>query len=196
MPGLATIVTSLRPRQRQKLAALCLLSGMGLLTSGCSLFSPTPMDRGSLIEPADYKQLQPGTSNRADVLDLLGSPTTKATFDDNTWIYISMVTVPTPVSFPDVIKQQVIVLNFDPAGTLQSMRELRLKDGKNVTMSSDTTPTPGTKINIMQEILGNVGRYNPMSGMMNQNGGSFGGATGPMGSNNGPGHGGTGNTLP
>ncbi|MDG6095356.1 outer membrane protein assembly factor BamE [Acetobacter sp. AN02] len=166
-----------------------------LLTSGCSVFRATEMPRGSLIEAEDYKQLQPGVSNRADAVDLLGSPTTKATFDDNTWIYISMVTVPVPASFPGIKKQQVVVLNFDEGGTLRSMRTLNKKDRKNVGMRGDITPTPGTKINVIQEILGNVGRYNPMQNMMG-NGGSFGGATGPMGSNNGPGHGGAGNTLP
>nr|WP_242010459.1 outer membrane protein assembly factor BamE [Acetobacter musti] len=164
--------------------------------SGCSVFQSTPMPRGSLIEADDYKQLKPGSSNRADALDLLGSPTARATFDDNTWIYISMMTVPQPANFPKITKQQIVVLNFDPAGKLRTVRTLNLKDAKHPGMIQDTTPTPGTKINVIQEILGNVGRYNPMSGMMGGSSFGGGGATGPMGSNSGPGHAGAGNTLP
>jgi len=67
-----------------------------LLLGGCSVFSPIPEPRGSLIEKTDYAQLVPGTSTRSDVLDSLGSPTAHATFDDNTWIYVSMITSPTP----------------------------------------------------------------------------------------------------
>ncbi|MBO1360747.1 outer membrane protein assembly factor BamE [Acetobacter sacchari] len=185
--------TGPRPRRgRAALAPVLVLVGSACLLSACSFFQSPPMPRGSLIEADDYTQLKPGVSNRADAIDLLGSPTTKATFDDNTWIYISMMTIPEPASFPRITKQQVVVLNFDPAGTLRSLRTLDLKDAKKVGMVGAVTPTPGTKINVMQQILGNVGRYNPMSGM----GSTFGGSTGPMGSNNGPGHGGTGNSLP
>lgn len=174
--------------------ALALVGGLSLL-SGCAVFRSPPMPRGSLVEADDYKQLKPGSSSRSDAIDLLGSPTARAAFDDNTWIYVSMMTVPSPASFPVITKQQVVVLNFDQGGTLRTLRTLDLKDAKHVGMVGDQTPTPGTKINILQEILGNVGRYNPMSGMMNNGGSSFGGATGPMGSNNGPGHAGSGNTL-
>ncbi|NHN89738.1 outer membrane protein assembly factor BamE [Acetobacter conturbans] len=177
--------------------AVGLTSGLFFL-SGCSIFENAPMPRGSLVEADDYNQLKPGVSNRADALDLLGSPTAKATFDDNTWIYVSMMTAPTPANFPHVTKQQVVVLNFDQGGTLKSLRTLGMHDAKHPGMVGDTTPTPGTKINIIQEIMGNVGRYNPMQGMMNNS--SFGGgssSSGMMGGmNSGPGHGGSGNSLP
>lgn len=182
---------------RQALLACGLTCGLFFL-SGCHIFENSPMPRGSLIEADDYNQLKPGVSNRADALDLLGSPTTKATFDDNTWIYVSMMTAPTPASFPHVTKQQVVVLNFDQGGTLRALRTLNMKDAKHPGMVGEATPTPGTKINILQEILGNVGRYNPMQNMMGNSafGGGNSSSNGMMGMNNGPGHGGSGNSLP
>ncbi|CEF42270.1 lipoprotein [Acetobacter senegalensis] len=167
------------------LAALCVLSG-------CNVFRPTPIPRGSLIEADDYNQLIPGTSTRADAVDLLGSATTKGAFDDNTWIYISMATYLRPIDFPGIKKQQVVVLKFGGNGTLESLRTLSRRDARPVAMISQVTPTPGTSINILQQILGNVGRYNPMQNMMG--GGSTSG-TGMMGNNSGPGHFGSGNTL-
>ncbi|GAN65158.1 outer membrane protein assembly factor BamE [Acetobacter orientalis] len=166
-------------------AALCVLSG-------CAVFRPSPIPRGSLIEPDDYNQLIPGTSTRADAVDLLGSATTKGAFDDNTWIYISMTTYLRPIDFPGVKKQQVVVLKFDQAGKLDSLRTLSRKDSRRVAMISQVTPTPGTRINVLQQILGNVGRYNPMQNLMGS--GSTTG-TGMMGQNSGPGHFGSGNTL-
>ncbi|GBQ36470.1 lipoprotein OmlA [Gluconacetobacter azotocaptans DSM 13594] len=183
------VTPTLRPIQR---LLPCAVVGLGLFLSGCAVFQSRPVPRGSLVEADDYTQLKPGVSTRSDTMDLLGSPTTRATFDDNTWIYISMTTMPTPVSFPSIRKQQVLVLNFDNGGVLRNMRTLSKADARYVGMVQDVTPTPGTKINVLQQILGNVGRYNPMSNMNS----TFGGSTGPMGSNSGPGHGGTGNTLP
>ncbi|GAP24167.1 outer membrane protein assembly factor BamE [Gluconobacter japonicus] len=170
------------------------LSGLAcapLLLGGCSFFSPIPEPRGSLIEKADYAQLVPGTSTRSDVLDAMGSPTAHATFDDNTWIYVSMITSPTPLGFPSVDKQQVVVLNFDNSGVLRKLDTLNRKDGIRVGMVGEKTPTPGTKTSVIQQLLGNVGRYNPMSNMSS----TFGGSQGPLG-NQGTGNGGAGNTLP
>lgn len=168
-----------------------LLAALGVL-AGCAVFRPTPIPRGSLIEADDYNQLIPGTSTRADAVDLLGSSTTRGAFDDNTWIYISMTTYLRPIDFPGVKKQQVVVLKFNQAGTLDSLRTLSRKDARPVAMISQVTPTPGTSINILQQILGNVGRYNPMQNLMGA--GSTTG-TGMMGQNSGPGHFGSGNSL-
>lgn len=185
--------------QRSKIMAR-LRTGCGLLAalsilSGCGVFRPTPIPRGSLIEADDYNQLVPGTSTRADAVDLLGSATTKGAFDDNTWIYISMTTYLRPIDFPGVKKQQVVVLKFNNAGALESMRTLSRRDARPVAMISQVTPTPGTSINILQQILGNVGRYNPMQNMMGSSGNMGSGGGGMMNSNSGPGHFGSGNTL-
>jgi len=165
---------------------------VSLTLGGCGLFSPIPTPRGSLIEASDYKKLVPGTSTRSDVMDLLGSPTSHATFDDNKWIYISMTTALQPLQFPAVQKQDVTVLTFDTTGVLRKVDTLDKKNGYPVGMVSQTTPTPGTHTSVIQQLLGNVGRYNPMSGM----GSTFGGSQGPLGGSMGTGQGGNGNTLP
>ena len=61
----------------------------------------------------------PGTSSRADVTSLLGSPTAKATFDDNTWIYISEVTQPRVGRIQGINSQKVVTLVFSDAGVLE-----------------------------------------------------------------------------
>lgn len=137
--------------------------------SACAVFKSAPIHGGSLIEPDDYNQLIPGSSTRSDAIDLLGSPSSKGAFNDNTWIYLSNVSHSTPMNFPRVTKQQVVVLKFSPTGTLKSIRTLSIKDSMHVAMVSKITPTPGSKINVLEQILGNVGRYNPMqnlSGLM------------------------------
>ncbi|MBE7210200.1 MAG: outer membrane protein assembly factor BamE [Gluconacetobacter diazotrophicus] len=168
------------------LAALALSTGLG----GCAVFAPLPTDRGQMVEKQDFDKLVPGTSTRADVTAVLGSPTSHATFDDNTWYYIGEVTSPVPLGFPHVDKQEVLVLNFNQGGTLQTVRRLDKKDGRTVAMNGNATPSPGSDATFMQQLIGNVGRYNPLgvsgSDMLG----------GPLGSNNGYGHGGAGNTLP
>lgn len=174
--------------------------GVALSLTGCAAFSPPPIPRGALLDKEDYSQLIPGTSTRSDVVNILGTPTTHATFNDNMWIYIAMTKDLVPLNFPAVDTQHVLVLNFDSHGTLQSMRHLGKHDAIPVSMVDDTTKTPGTHISVIQELLGNVGRYNPLSSMgstfggmggMNNGNGGMGGLSGQ-----GTGNGGVGNTMP
>ncbi len=140
-----------------------------LLTTlaGCSLpgfLSYPPQQRGNHVEIDQLKQLVPGTSTRADVMALVGSPTAKATFDDNTWLYIGEVTRPVIGGTQAVLDQQVVVLTFDDKGVLRVVNKKTADDAWPVAMASGATPSPGSEANIMQQLLGNVGRFNPVSG--------------------------------
>ncbi|MCQ8279387.1 outer membrane protein assembly factor BamE [Acetobacteraceae bacterium KSS8] len=173
------------------LAALLAAPLAGSL-GGCGLFAPLPTERGQFVEKQDYDQLHPGMS-QADVTALLGSPTARATFNDNTWFYIGEITAPVPLARDKIEKQQVLVLNFNQGGTLENVRRLDKADAHDVPMSSRVTPSPGSDSSFLQQVIGNVGRYNPM-GLGGDTLGSNG--LGGLGSNNGYGHGGAGNTLP
>jgi outer membrane protein assembly factor BamE (lipoprotein component of BamABCDE complex) len=162
------------------------------ILAGCGIVSPLPTNRGQIIEPVDYAKLVPGTSTRDDVQNLIGSPTSHATFDDNTWFYIGEVTAPVPMSRPRVEKQEVVELRFDGNGVLRSVRRLNKQDGTDIAMTGRTTPSPGSDSSFMQQLIGNVGRYSPM-GLDSLGGAGMGSG---LGSNNGYGHGGAGNTLP
>ena len=130
----------------------------------CSVFhiwDPNNVRRGALIDPDSLKELVPGTSTRADATSLLGSPTAHATFDDNSWIYITQITTTRIGQTPGVTSQHVLVLNFDPNGTLKSIRQLDKQDGKQVAMAPGATPSPGSEAGFMQQLLGNVGKFTP-----------------------------------
>ncbi|WP_231118938.1 outer membrane protein assembly factor BamE [Oecophyllibacter saccharovorans] len=178
----------------------------GACLSGCTLFDAPEIPRGALVEKSDILQLHPGSTTQQEVESLIGSPTTHATFDNNKWIYITLTKNLVPMGFPAVDKQRVLVLDFDDSGVLQHLKLLTKKNAVPVSMVSAITPSPGTQISVLQEILGNVGRYNPMSSLGNTFGGGLGGlggmnnhgggmGNGPL-SGQGTGNGGVGNTMP
>lgn len=192
MTRVKLVHTSRGPAFSLRYAAATLALSLPLL-AGCSVFGPIPQNRGTLVEKSDFKLLVPGTSTKDDVRQLIGSPTTTSTFDDNKWIYISLVTHQQPLSYPKIRKQDVTVLAFDHGGVLRNVSQYDSGDRYNVGMALGATPAPGTKVNIFQQLLGNVGRYNPLGNMNNQ----FGGSQGPLGGGAiGTGNGGTGNSIP
>ncbi len=159
------------------------LSGCGVMT----LFNPTHARRGQIVDADALKELVPGTSSRADATSLLGSPTARATFDDNTWIYISQVTSTRIGRTPGVTEQKVIVLSFDQKGSLTRIRQLDRQDSKQIAMAAGATPSPGSEASFMQQLLGNVGKFTP-AGLPGGGSGGFGSS--PSGAGNG------GNRLP
>jgi outer membrane protein assembly factor BamE (lipoprotein component of BamABCDE complex) len=146
-------------RVRQLRHALTLLP---LLAASCAMpafMSPPPQVRGNIVSENQLKELVPGTTTRADVTTLLGTPTAKATFDDNTWLYIGEVTKPLIAGTQSVLEQHVVALNFNQQGVLQSVQQKSDKDSLPVQVVSRTTPSPGSEASFLQQLLGNVGRF-------------------------------------
>lgn len=128
--------------------------------SACSVVEAPKQIRGNRVDNDQLKELVPGTSTRADATSLLGSPTAKATFDDNTWIYIGETTKTRVARSPGIIQQDVVVLSFDAAGVLRGVKRLNQNDGRDVSVVARATPSPGSEASFMQQLLGNVGKFN------------------------------------
>jgi outer membrane protein assembly factor BamE (lipoprotein component of BamABCDE complex) len=155
------------PRSRagaQLLRAVLMGAVLAAPLAGCGLpdfMSFPPQVRGNRVSADLLKELVPGTSSRTDVASLIGSPTAKATFDDNTWLYITEVTKPMIGATNEVRDQQVLVLKFNQAGVLQSIDHKGVDDSLPVSVATRTTPAPGSDATIMQQLLGNVGKFSP-----------------------------------
>jgi outer membrane protein assembly factor BamE (lipoprotein component of BamABCDE complex) len=131
-----------------------------LLLAGCGWLAPPPTPRGNHVDADQLKELVPGTSTRADVTALIGSPTARATFDDNTWIYISEMTQPRIGRTLGVLDQNVVVLTFNDQGVLSKVETRNQGDSLPVTVVARTTPSPGTEASFFQQLFGNIGRFN------------------------------------
>lgn len=170
-----------RSRTSARLAAA--FAGCLLLT-GCGWLMDPPTVRGNKVDPEVLKELVPGTSTRADVTALIGSPTARATFDDNTWLYVSETTQPRIGRTLAVLNQDVTVLSFDGQGVLKDIHNVPKSDGAPLQMVSRTTPSPGTEASFLQQLFGNIGRFSPTAAAGSAGstgGGSAGGAPRPFG---------------
>ena len=132
--------------------------------TGCSVegvLTHSPQSRGNKVDPEVLGQLVPGTSSRADATALLGSPTIRGMFDDNTWLYIAETTKPRIAGTLEVEDQNVVVLTFDPNGILRKIEKRSQNDASDVSMVTRFTPSPGNNASVLQQLLGNVGRFSP-----------------------------------
>jgi outer membrane protein assembly factor BamE (lipoprotein component of BamABCDE complex) len=162
-PNRTSFVTAARST-RFKIRSLqfAAMLAAGLL-GGCStierVIGPPEQTRGNRVDPDILAELVPGTSSRADVTALLGSPTAKGTFDDNTWLYLGSVTRTRVARKQGIVSLDVVKLTFDEGGVLRGIEHLDMDDRLPVSVVARTTPSPGSDASIMQQLFGNIGRF-------------------------------------
>jgi outer membrane protein assembly factor BamE (lipoprotein component of BamABCDE complex) len=126
------------------------------LLAGCE----TIVDqRGFAPTPGSVEKLEVGSQSREDVVRLIGSPSSVATFNPNTWYYISQKQETWAFMKPVMLEQNVLQLSFNESGRLQAMKKYELADGKDIEMVSRITPTAGKELTVLEQIMGNVGRF-------------------------------------
>src|SRR5678815_5880300 len=127
-----------------------------LAVAGCE----TIVDqRGFAPTPGSVEKLEIGSQSREDVVRLIGSPSAVATFNPNTWYYISQKQESYAFFKPAMIEQNVLQLTFNESGRLQAMKKYDLAASRDIEMVSRITPTAGKELTVLEQIMGNVGRF-------------------------------------
>jgi outer membrane protein assembly factor BamE (lipoprotein component of BamABCDE complex) len=126
-----------------------------VLLSGCAKDIEA---RGNLPPPEALAKLAPGEQTRQDVQGILGTPATTATFDNETWYYISAHTTQYAFYPNHELDRTIYVVTFDKRGILTGVRKMSLEDGQTVAIASRETPTKGREVSLLEQLLGNIGR--------------------------------------
>jgi outer membrane protein assembly factor BamE (lipoprotein component of BamABCDE complex) len=148
---MAQSATCINRLLRASAVALAVLAG-----AACS---PTIDNRGYVPDKEALERVKPGSQTRADVSELLGTPSSVTPFSDDTWIYIQRKTSTIAFLEPRVLEQNVVVIDFDDAGIVKDVRRYTLEDGKLIDPVTRTTPAPGKELSFLEQLIGNVGRF-------------------------------------
>ena len=133
---------------------------LGVLASLALAGCETIVDhRGFSPTPGSVEKLEIGTQSREDVVRLIGAPSAVATFNPNTWYYITQQQETFAFFAPEITEQHILQLTFNDAGRLTTLKNYDLKDSRDITMVSRVTPTAGKGLTILEQLLGNVGKF-------------------------------------
>jgi outer membrane protein assembly factor BamE (lipoprotein component of BamABCDE complex) len=141
-------------RRTVPLALVCAMTSLTL--GGCATVAD---HRGFAPTPGSVEKLDIGTQSREDIIRLIGTPSAVATFNPNVWYYISQQQETFAFFKPEITEQHVMQLTFNDAGRLTALKNYDLKDGQDITMVSRVTPTAGKELTILEQLLGNVGKF-------------------------------------
>ena len=133
------------------------LLGAGLFLTACS---PAIDERGILLDAEALSAVKPGQT-RTEVVRAIGNPSTIATFNDQHWYYISRRTVTWVFLSPFTTDQKIVEVTFDKAGIVTNVTETSgFEQNVAVSPTSRVTPSKGHTYGLMEDFLGNLGRFN------------------------------------
>lgn len=134
-----------------------------LIGASCTVLAacqPTVDYRGYQPRGDDLAKIQVGMS-KVDVAATLGSPSTTASIDieGDSYYYISSKVEQKAFFDPVETERQVFAIRFDRSDQVASFANYGLEDGMVIDFSTRKTPTKGKELTILQQLLGNIGRF-------------------------------------
>lgn len=121
----------------------------------------TEETRGYVAEFSHFDKIKTGETTKEEALKIMGSPSSKSTFGKEQWYYIGNKMERIAFFDPEIVKQDVLYLTFDENGIVKEAGKKGTEDARKIAISDDKTRTEGNKIGVVEQLLGNLGRFNP-----------------------------------
>ena len=131
---------------------------ISLFISACTL-KKVEKHHGVYFLNKKQEKLTVNKSNKNDILKLLGSPSTKSTFDNDLWIYIERKTDNsslTKFGNERIIVNNVLLLEINSMGLLETKGFLDLNNMKKLKFSEQTTENQYKKNTFVYDFLASM----------------------------------------
>lgn len=135
-----------------------------LLLAGAAGCTRIQNNQGYIADEELVASVQPGVDNRQSVERALGRPTMSGQFDDNVWYYISRNTSQLAFARPVPTSQRVLIVRFDPDGTVAAVERRGLEFVADISPHGDETPTLGRETGLIEDLFGNIGQVGSVPG--------------------------------
>jgi len=129
-----------------------------LFFSACTLKKVEKQNRVHFLDKKQEK-LTVNQSNKNDILKLLGSPSTKSTFDNDLWIYIERKTDNsslTKFGSERIIVNNVLLLEINNMGLLEKKEFLDLTNMQELKFAEQTTESQFKKNTFVYDFLSSM----------------------------------------
>lgn len=130
------------------------------LCAALTACSPNVETRGHVADVDAYTQIKVGETTRDQVLDRFGSPSTTSSFGQETWYYITAKKESFAFLRPELTDQSVVRLAFNGEGVVSAVEHFSKADMQDIAIAKRETATEGQELSFVEQLLGNVGRFN------------------------------------
>jgi outer membrane protein assembly factor BamE (lipoprotein component of BamABCDE complex) len=152
------------PAMHYRYRTILPLAAMLAAAVALSSCAPRLTIRGNLPRDAQLAKIVFGEQSREEVAAILGTPSTQGTFDDRIWYYISRKTEKFAFFEAQVVDQQIVVVYFTDNDIVQAIHRYNTDDLRQIDMVERQTPTVGKELSILEQFIGNLGRFGSAGG--------------------------------
>jgi outer membrane protein assembly factor BamE (lipoprotein component of BamABCDE complex) len=142
-----------------KSSAAAVALSLALAVGGLSGCAPQVSQHGHTIDPDSVARITPGVTSREEVARLLGSPSTLATFEDGRWYYVTQRRESRSFFQSRITEQDVVTVSFDERGIVQAVDRYDMDQAMAIEPSPDSTRTLGNELTVVEQLIGNIGRF-------------------------------------
>ena len=106
-----------------------------------------------------HQKLMINTSNKNDIIKLLGEPSSKSTFDNDVWIYIERKISTCKIYYlgkEKLIVNNVLVLELNNMGLLASKKLYKKEDMQNIKFAENSTDPAYRKRSFVYDFLSSM----------------------------------------
>jgi outer membrane protein assembly factor BamE (lipoprotein component of BamABCDE complex) len=128
---------------------------------GLGACEPVYTNHGFTPQLQQLETVSAGLDTRSSVLAKLGQPSASGAFDSANWYYVASRMQKNLFYAPEVVERTVVAIRFDEAGLVERVDRFALEDGRVIDLKTETTPTYGRELTVLQQLFGNIGRVDP-----------------------------------
>ena len=140
------------------MAKLLYIIFITLIVSNCS-FKKVVKQHGVPFLEKKQKNLVIDISNKNDITNILGQPSTKSKFDNDVWIYIERRQTQSELKNLGQMKitdNNVLVLEIDDYGVLKQKKFYNINDMKKIKIDKSSTKTAGIKKSFIYDFMSSM----------------------------------------
>ena len=129
-----------------------------IIVSNCST-KPVSKHHGVPFLEKKQAKLLINKTNKNDILEILGSPSTKSKFDNDLWIYIERVQTQSKLKHlgrMKISKNNVLVLEIDTYGMLKKKEFFNKDDMKNLKIINTSTENAYNKKTFVYDFMSSM----------------------------------------
>lgn len=127
-----------------------------VIISGCETIDI----RGHDVDADQLKKIKVGVTTKEQVTEALGTPSAVSTFGNKVWFYVAEKTSTRAFFRPTILESSITRIEFDESGRVKTLDSLTEADKDVIVHVHRTTPTAGHEFGVLEQLFGNVGRFN------------------------------------
>lgn len=140
----------------KKIALFVTASVFIISLEGCA---PRVHQRGFDAACVDFDSIKVGVDTKDTVRQKIGSPSAAASFNSDSWYYVSQVTSQQSFLNMKIKDKKVIAIEFDKNNRVKAVHKDFSGCAKNVKPVERETKTLGDQDTVWKEIIGNFGNF-------------------------------------